>query len=184
LRAINPDAAKSEGDAAARDARAKMILREMYKGEELKGKDVVPGLGERWDRPLEEHLGISIPEESHQEHASEIREALVNLNSDLVAQHPDYVCRVTSEEGQIGRGHLSRPHAIAGRQTWRLGKIVGAWSEILETQQRWWWGGLLQIIFKRLSTVFVKCKTDKSDHHQDGSRYDQPMRIFHRGVSW
>ncbi|WP_456749328.1 hypothetical protein [Bradyrhizobium sp. USDA 4341] len=64
LRAINPDAAKSEGDAAARDARAKKILREMYKGEELKGKNVIPGLGERWDRPLEEQLGISIPEKS------------------------------------------------------------------------------------------------------------------------
>lgn len=64
LRAINPDAAKSEGDAAARDARAKKILREMYKGEELKGKEVVPGLGERWDRPLEQQLGISIPEHS------------------------------------------------------------------------------------------------------------------------
>jgi hypothetical protein len=64
LRAINPDAAKSEGDAAARDARAKKILREMYEGEELKGKEVVPGLGERWDRPLEEQLGISIPEHS------------------------------------------------------------------------------------------------------------------------
>jgi type I restriction enzyme R subunit len=43
-----------------------------------------------------------------QEHASEMREALVNLNGDLVAQYPDYVCRVTSDEGQIGRGHLSR----------------------------------------------------------------------------
>lgn len=64
LRAINPNAAKSEGDAAARDARAKKILREMYKGEELKGKNVIPGLGERWDRPLEEQLGISIPEQS------------------------------------------------------------------------------------------------------------------------
>jgi hypothetical protein len=64
LRAINPDAAKSEGDAAARDARAKKILREMYKGEELKGKNVMPGLEERWDRPLEEQLGISIPEQS------------------------------------------------------------------------------------------------------------------------
>ena len=64
VRAINPDAAKSDGDAAARDARAKKILREMYKGEELKGKNVVPGLGERWDRPLEEQLGISIPEGS------------------------------------------------------------------------------------------------------------------------
>ncbi len=64
LRAINPDAATSEGDATARDARAKKILGEMYKGEALKEKNVVPGLGERWDRPLEEQLGISIPEES------------------------------------------------------------------------------------------------------------------------
>jgi type I restriction enzyme R subunit len=43
-----------------------------------------------------------------QEHASEMREALVNLNADLVARQPDYVCRVTADEGQIGRGHLSR----------------------------------------------------------------------------
>lgn len=43
-----------------------------------------------------------------QEHASEMRRALSNLNSDLVSQHPDYVCRVTSDEGDIGRGHLGR----------------------------------------------------------------------------
>lgn len=43
-----------------------------------------------------------------QEHAAEMREALVNLNSDLVAQFPDYVARVTADEGAIGRGHLSR----------------------------------------------------------------------------
>jgi len=43
-----------------------------------------------------------------QEHASEVREALVNLNADLCTQYPDYVCRVTADEGQIGRGHLSR----------------------------------------------------------------------------
>ncbi|HUN99537.1 MAG TPA: DEAD/DEAH box helicase family protein [Bradyrhizobium sp.] len=43
-----------------------------------------------------------------QEHASEMRKALSNLNSDLVAVDPDYVCRVTADEGDIGRGHLSR----------------------------------------------------------------------------
>lgn len=42
-----------------------------------------------------------------QEHADEMRRALNNLNSDLAAQHPDYVCRVTADEGQIGIGHLS-----------------------------------------------------------------------------
>ena len=29
--------------------------------------------------------------------------------------------------------------------------------------------------------VLAKCKTDKSEHHQDGSGYHQPMRILHRG---
>jgi len=37
-----------------------------------------------------------------------MRRALGNLNADLVRQHPDYVCRVTSDEGDIGRGHLGR----------------------------------------------------------------------------
>ncbi len=42
-----------------------------------------------------------------QEHADEMRRALNNLNADLVRQNPDYVCRVTSDEGSVGRGHLS-----------------------------------------------------------------------------
>ena len=43
-----------------------------------------------------------------QEHADEMRRALNNLNSDLVQQYPDYVCRVTADEGEIGIGHLSK----------------------------------------------------------------------------
>jgi type I restriction enzyme, R subunit len=43
-----------------------------------------------------------------QEHASEMRTALIELNRDLVQKHPDYVCRVTSDEADIGRGHLGR----------------------------------------------------------------------------
>jgi len=42
------------------------------------------------------------------EHAEEMRKALNNCNADLVKEHPDYVCRVVSEEGDIGRGYLSR----------------------------------------------------------------------------
>lgn len=42
-----------------------------------------------------------------QEHASEMREALINLNSDIVKDYPDYVCRVTADEGEVGKGHLS-----------------------------------------------------------------------------
>lgn len=43
-----------------------------------------------------------------QEHADEMRRQLNNLNADLVQQHPNYVCRVTSDEGDVGMGHLSR----------------------------------------------------------------------------
>ena len=41
----------------------------------------------------------------NQEHALEMRNALARLNADLVKDHPDYVCRVTSDEGDIGSGH-------------------------------------------------------------------------------
>jgi type I site-specific restriction endonuclease len=37
-----------------------------------------------------------------------MRRELSNLNADLVREHPEYVCRVVSDEGKIGRGYLSR----------------------------------------------------------------------------
>ena len=43
-----------------------------------------------------------------QEHASEMRRALAFENADLMVDYPDWVCRVTSDEGDIGRGHLGR----------------------------------------------------------------------------
>ncbi|MGJ4898649.1 EcoAI/FtnUII family type I restriction enzme subunit R [Bradyrhizobium oligotrophicum] len=43
----------------------------------------------------------------NQEHASEMRRALANLNSDLVVAYPDYACRITADEGDIGKGKLN-----------------------------------------------------------------------------
>ncbi|MBU4176527.1 MAG: DEAD/DEAH box helicase family protein [Proteobacteria bacterium] len=43
-----------------------------------------------------------------QEHADEMRQLLNNMNTEIVKKHPDYVCRVTSDEKAIGKGHLSR----------------------------------------------------------------------------
>lgn len=43
-----------------------------------------------------------------QEHAEEMRKALNNCNLDLAKEYPDYVARVVSDEGKIGRGHLDR----------------------------------------------------------------------------
>jgi type I restriction enzyme R subunit len=43
-----------------------------------------------------------------QEHAEEMRKALNNCNADIARDHPEYVVRVVSDEGQIGRGYLDR----------------------------------------------------------------------------
>lgn len=43
-----------------------------------------------------------------QEHALEMQDALAQQNADLMRQHPDYVCRVTADEGDLGRGYLDR----------------------------------------------------------------------------
>jgi type I restriction enzyme R subunit len=50
-----------------------------------------------------------------QEHADEMRRALGNLNTDMVKEYPDYVCRVTSDEKEIGRGHLGRFQDVESR---------------------------------------------------------------------
>ena len=43
-----------------------------------------------------------------QEHALEMKAALNNLNADLAKQHPDYVWRVTADEGDIGRAYMQK----------------------------------------------------------------------------
>jgi len=42
-----------------------------------------------------------------QEHADQMRRALSNANADLVHQYPEYVARVTSDEGNLGKALLS-----------------------------------------------------------------------------
>ena len=37
-----------------------------------------------------------------------MRRSLAEFNVDLVKEHPDYVCRVTADEGEIGTFHRSR----------------------------------------------------------------------------
>ena len=43
-----------------------------------------------------------------QEHADEMRRQIANQNREIVEQHPDYVCRVTADEGDIGKSFLSQ----------------------------------------------------------------------------
>jgi hypothetical protein len=100
LRAINPAAARNEGDAAAREARAKKILGDMYKGEQIKSANVVPGLGERWARPVEQQLAIKIPEESFPAMTEKIVRGLVYREDAAFIEPPHKIeCFLAEEEG-------------------------------------------------------------------------------------
>ncbi|HNY32559.1 MAG TPA: DEAD/DEAH box helicase family protein [Fibrobacteria bacterium] len=65
-----------------------------------------------------------------QEHALEMRAALIELNPDLVAANPNWVCRVTSDEKEIGRGHLS---AFQDVETKPTTPVVLTTSQMLTT---------------------------------------------------
>lgn len=43
-----------------------------------------------------------------QTHADEMRRKINNQNHEIVQQYPDYVCRVTADDKEIGKAHLSK----------------------------------------------------------------------------
>ena len=57
-----------------------------------------------------------------------MRMLLNNLNADLVEKYPDYVCRIVSEEGDVGRGHLSRFQELE-----RITPVIVTTSKLLTT---------------------------------------------------
>ena len=63
-----------------------------------------------------------------QAHALAMRNALARQNQDLVRDHPDYVCRVTSDEGDVGRQHLDNFQDLD-----RLTPAILTTSEMLST---------------------------------------------------
>jgi type I restriction enzyme R subunit len=64
----------------------------------------------------------------NQEHADQMRRALHNANADLATQHPNYVVRIVSDEGEIGKGHLS---AFADTET--KVPVIATTSQLLST---------------------------------------------------
>lgn len=63
-----------------------------------------------------------------QEHADQMRRALHNANADLTKAHPNYVVRIVSDEGDIGKGHLSD-----FADTEKAVPVIATTSEMLST---------------------------------------------------
>ena len=63
-----------------------------------------------------------------QEHAENMRAGLSKCNPDLMHKHPDYVCRIVSDEAEIGKGHLGRFKEVE-----TISPVIATTSQMLTT---------------------------------------------------
>ena len=101
IRAINPTAGRDERDAAARLAKQRKILADMYKGEEIAGAQVMPGLGERWGRPLAQQQAIKIPGDKLMDMTRKIVRGHAYLDNNTFVEPPDEIECYLAEEGGV-----------------------------------------------------------------------------------
>jgi len=129
-----------------------------------------------------------------QEHAAEMRQELLNLNSDLVRQYPDYVCRVTADEGAIGLTHLAHfqdvdkpaPVILTTSQLLTtgvdaemvknvvLGRVVGSRSEFKQIVGR---GTRLKVDYGKEYFNIVDFTGTATHHFADPDFDGEPARI-------
>jgi hypothetical protein len=100
LRAIKPAAGRNERDAALRAARDKKIAGEMLRGEKIPQDAVVPGLGERWNRPVAEQMAVNVPADSLRAMTEKIVRGLVYKEDNAFIEPPYKIdCFVVDDEG-------------------------------------------------------------------------------------
>lgn len=63
-----------------------------------------------------------------QEHADDMRQAINNECTEFTKDHPDYVVRIVADEGDVGKGHLSRFQELE-----RITPVIVTTSKLLTT---------------------------------------------------
>lgn len=64
LRSMRPADGRNERDTAMRAARRKKILAQTLEGARIPREATIPGMGERWGRPVEQQVAVLLPAES------------------------------------------------------------------------------------------------------------------------
>jgi type I restriction enzyme R subunit len=129
----------------------------------------------------------------NQEHALEMRNALAHLNADLVKDYPDYVCRVTADEGDIGSGHRANfqdidkasPVILTTSQLLTTGvdaptcknvvlaRVVGSMSEFKQIIGR---GTRLRVDYGKLAFNIIDYTGTATEKFADPSFDGEPVR--------
>jgi hypothetical protein len=88
LRAMNPAAGRDERDVAAREARRKKMRGQMLHGEQIPQDAVIPGMGERWSRPVEEQMAVLVPKDGLEAISEKIVRGLVYREDNAYIEPP------------------------------------------------------------------------------------------------
>lgn len=95
-----------------RDKHGQLIPDQLYGTPDFERRLKLPDRTRLFARHLTEHLRRTDPFAKtivfcvDQDHAEDMRAALVEANRALVSAHPDYVVRITSDDGDVGKKHL------------------------------------------------------------------------------
>ena len=88
MRSIQESSATSERDRNARAAKRQDILADLMRGAEIPREATYPGMGEKWNRPLDEQLAITIPGEYVQRMTEKIIRGIFYLEDQKLIEPP------------------------------------------------------------------------------------------------
>jgi hypothetical protein len=89
-RAIDPTAARDEGDRRARAARRERFLESVMIGDAIPDHGVYPGLGDRWKQPVTDRMAITVPKLSLQRLTEKIVRGIFYIEEGEAFIEPPY----------------------------------------------------------------------------------------------
>ncbi len=88
LRSINPVHARNLRDAQLRLARQEKLRRRVVQGTDIPTKAIFPGLGERWSRPADKQVAVTVPAKSFRRLTEKIVRGIYYLHDGQFIEPP------------------------------------------------------------------------------------------------
>jgi hypothetical protein len=99
LRGVRPSSASSDRDRKARAAKRRGILADLMQGADIPREATYPGMGERWNRPMDEQVAMTIPVEYVQRITEKIVRGLFYIEDTKFIEPPYKIEHLAVHEG-------------------------------------------------------------------------------------
>lgn len=125
LRSMRPSAGRDEHDSAKRADRGKRILAETLQGDQIPQGATIPGMGERWGRPVEEQIAVLLPADSLELMTKKIVRGIFYVEDEMFIEPPftiDFFVleeagakEITEALNKFGTVHAREPGLVVRR---------------------------------------------------------------------